>query len=84
MLYLGDNVVINQARRAIKIVRRPVVVGVVRQVRVDQVVDELAKGRLDSRGSWDSRSTDHLVAARRCSALVYNNLICIYFIFPTF
>ena len=68
--HLGDNVVINQAGRAIEIIRRPVVVGVAGEVGADQVIDELPPRGLDARGLGHAGPADHLVGARCWSGFV--------------
>jgi hypothetical protein len=68
--HLRDNVVINQAGRAVKIIGDPVVVGVAREIRPDDVVDELAPGWLGTRRCRLTNATDYLIPRRSWTALV--------------
>lgn len=72
MVNLGDEVVVQLTGRAEEVVGGPVIVGVVVQVGVQQVLDELPPGRLGPGRSRVTVPEYNLVSARRRSILVYH------------
>lgn len=59
--HFRDNVVLDEARRAKKIIRHPMIVAVTAEVSVDHVIYEFAEGRFHTGWWWCTFASNHLI-----------------------
>lgn len=60
-MYLCNDVILDEARRAEEIVRHPMIVAVRSEISVDYVIDKFTEGRFDAGRWWDTLASNYLI-----------------------